>query len=416
MKVAVIGAGPSGLVSARELIREGAEVVVFEENDAPGGVWIYEDDVEDDVLGVNPTSRIRCSLYESLRTNLPRDLMAFLDYTFDSNGGGEDDWPRYPHHSLVLKYLENFVTDFELNGVIRFLESVTDVTRNSQWQVTTSLNNTMEFDAILVCNGHYTKPRIPQLKGIEHFKGEVLHSHNYRRPDAFTGKRVALWGTAASGFDISFEIASVADAVYWCGNAFTESFPMGEKVVGHPSPDAFNESGELIIGDTRLSIDSFMYCTGYEYEFPFLGSGVVSIDDNWIAPLYRDIIPVNDPTIGFIGLPYLVVPFPLFEMQAKWFAKQLMGSFSLPDESDRRQVVEKIATEYRESGSLNRHFHRLGDEQENYYNLLATECGEPRLPEWWHQTLLESQEVRMANPATFRDMPLPVRGPTVVSG
>ena len=102
MHVAVIGAGAAGLVCARELTRKGHHVHVYEGGRDVGGLWDYTSDVEDDLLGKKPSRRIHASIYKSLRTNLPGELMAFRDYPFTSKGGGRDDWPRYPHHTQVL--------------------------------------------------------------------------------------------------------------------------------------------------------------------------------------------------------------------------------------------------------------------------------------------------------------------------
>ena len=88
MRVAVIGAGAAGLVTAHELGVEGHGATVFEQADDVGGLWNYTDAVEDDLLGQRPSRRIHGSLYESMRVNLPRDLMAFDGYTFDDAGGG----------------------------------------------------------------------------------------------------------------------------------------------------------------------------------------------------------------------------------------------------------------------------------------------------------------------------------------
>ena len=76
LKVAVIGAGAAGLVTARELTRAGHEVTVFEQGNEVGGTWIYRPESEPDPLG-QTGSRIHSSMYASMRTNLPRDVMAF---------------------------------------------------------------------------------------------------------------------------------------------------------------------------------------------------------------------------------------------------------------------------------------------------------------------------------------------------
>ena len=75
---AVIGAGPAGLVAARELLREGHSVKVFEQAPWLGGVWKLNEQIEDDPLGQNELrSAVHSSMYENLRTNLPREVMSF---------------------------------------------------------------------------------------------------------------------------------------------------------------------------------------------------------------------------------------------------------------------------------------------------------------------------------------------------
>ena len=69
----------------------------------------------------------------------------------------------------------------------------------------------MDVDAVMVCNGHYTEPRLPALPGQDSFPGLQMHSHNYRTRQPFSGKRVVVVGAAASGIDIGLEIAQVAD-------------------------------------------------------------------------------------------------------------------------------------------------------------------------------------------------------------
>jgi hypothetical protein len=413
MKVAVIGAGPAGLVSAREVIRHGCDVVVFEAADQIGGAWVYEERVEDDPLGQSPGQTIRSSLYDSLRTNLPRDLMAFLDYTFDSKGGGNDSWARFPHHTKVLEYLKNFSDHYALVPHIRLSSEVQKIEKSAGYWTVHSGGSGERFDAVLICNGHYSRPRIPKLPGIEHFQGRLLHSHNYRTPDAMVDKRVALWGTSASGFDLSVEIDRVANRTYWCGSAFIDPMSLGATRMAYPSPSGFTKTGKLIVASEELDIDTFMYCTGYYYDFPFITSETVSVDDNWVNPLYQDIVPPTDNTLGFIGLPYQIIPFPMFEMQAKWFVKQLVSEFTLDDLPTRVAKVRERSRHFQLTGINKRHYHRLGDQQFEYYNLLAEQCGQPPVSEWFKQTWSDAKKSREADPVNFRDIGLPTRGPTI---
>ena len=81
-------------------------------------------------------------------------------------------------------------------------------------------------------------------------------------------------------------------------------------------PDRITGDGIGVEGKD-YAVDHLLFCTGYRYDLPFLPNGIVTIEDNYISALYRDILPPSHPTLGMIGLPFLVVPFPLYAMQAK---------------------------------------------------------------------------------------------------
>jgi cation diffusion facilitator CzcD-associated flavoprotein CzcO len=90
---AVVGAGAAGLVTARELQHEGHIVTVFEQDSKLGGVWNYSEDVESDLLGLDPCrQRIHSSLYSTVRTNLPREIMSFSAWPFVSPSLQSQNW------------------------------------------------------------------------------------------------------------------------------------------------------------------------------------------------------------------------------------------------------------------------------------------------------------------------------------
>ncbi len=410
-RIAVIGAGAAGLVSAREAARQGHSVSVYEKSGRVGGVWVYVEETEDDLLGQRSKRPLHGSLYQSLQTNLPKELMAFRDFPFDSSGGGDDSWDRYIAHELVLQYLENFAKRYELFPYIRFGSEIRSVRRygESAWTVETEGGDCETYDAVMVCNGHYSEPRVPAIEGIEGFRGELMHSHNYRTPDRFRGKRVAIWGAAASGVDIAREIAEVAETVYWCAEEHV--FSEGGKQANLellPSPKGFDANGALHVADGPLvtNLDAFLYCTGYHYAFPFLEEGVVTVRDNWVHPLYRDMIPPDDPTIIFIGIPYSVIPFPLFELQAKWFAKAISGEIGVVDKSEMHAQLDAAEARFDAEGRIVRNYHKLGGGQFEYMNLLAKECGEAPLPDWFEPLAKEVSEKRTAAPWDYRKSPL----------
>jgi len=430
--VAVIGAGAAGLITARELQRQGFDVTLFEQGEQLGGLWVYSEEAESDALGQKVEGRIHSSLYNSLRTNLPRDLMAFSDYTFDSRGGGDDNWPRFPHHSHVRRYIDNFARDHDLINSIRFNTAVTKLTREPECtslMLQLQCQNTKEksqqrFDAVAVCSGHFAKPRVPTLAGLETFPGKTLHSHNYRRPEIFSGQRVAVFGVAASGADIAREIADHAELVYWCGETFdalagqVKLDPEAANLQLYSCPTGFDADGNIYFKHNKpKTIDSFVYATGYHYDYPFLDDNLrITVEDNYVSPLYQQIVPPHCPNIGFIGIPFVVVPFPFFEIQARWFARSLRQPSLLPTQVKMQQWLIDRETSFQTQQRKKRHYHQLGPEQKNYLNTLLQQLDAAALPQWFTDLLEQCQQVRMKYPASFRDQHYSHRGPTIVTG
>lgn len=63
-------------------------------------------------------------------------------------------------------------------------------------------------------NRHYTKPLVPDIRNLNLFKGYILHSRDYRKPNSFKGKRVVVLGAGPSAVDISIELLNVASKVW----------------------------------------------------------------------------------------------------------------------------------------------------------------------------------------------------------
>lgn len=413
MDVAVIGAGAAGLVTAHELLCAGHHVSVFERSETVGGLWNYDPRIEDDPLGQRPSERIHSSLYASLRVNLPRDLMAFEGYTFDSAGGGDDCWPRYPHHGRVLEYLQRFATDLGISAHVRLghpVRAVTGVTP-THWQV-----DGQSFDAVAVCNGHFTEPIVPAIPGFDAFPGPALHSHNYRRPDELSGARVVLLGSSVSGHDLAREIATVARDVYLSGRLFSDAPPLACQsgtVKRCPPVERFDKADVVLADGTVIGgVDAFVFCTGYHYTFPFLAPTVATVHENWVQGLYRQLVPVTSPHCAFIGLPFRVVPFPLFQRQARWFARFLSGGFRLPGLADRDREYSGDVAGLKSSGVAPRHYHRLGNGQIAYLNMLAAQCGDDVVPDWFVALWQEHNGNAQRHPGDYRDRPLFHSGPT----
>ncbi|XP_031629198.1 putative flavin-containing monooxygenase FMO GS-OX-like 11, partial [Contarinia nasturtii] len=104
LNVAVIGAGPAGLCSAKHCLAEGHEVTVYEQSEEIGGVWYYTDEIGKDKYG-NP---IHSPMYQGLRTNTPYQVMTFSNFSYPTNT------TPFPPQTDVLKYLHSYANHFEL--------------------------------------------------------------------------------------------------------------------------------------------------------------------------------------------------------------------------------------------------------------------------------------------------------------
>jgi len=92
-------------------------------------------------------------------------------------------------------------------------------------------------------------------------------------------------------------------------------------------------------GTVVPDLDVIIFCTGYDYSFPFLSP---SIGVTWdvgtrrVGPLYKQLFHPLNPSLSFIGLPHSVVPFPLFEAQAMLVAESVKSGFeNLPGREER---------------------------------------------------------------------------------
>lgn len=174
MKVAVIGAGYGGLLAIKHAKAEGFQVTCFERSETIGGLWVYE--------GKSPA-------YKNLQTNLPKELMGFKDYPF--TGPNES----FVSREEVLDFLKRFAHDFILEENILFNHQVKNVKPllGNKWEIMaenlkTDTTHSGIYDAVFICNGKYWCPNIPEIKGGQYFKGKILHSVHYKRPDVFKGK------------------------------------------------------------------------------------------------------------------------------------------------------------------------------------------------------------------------------------
>nr|DBA18131.1 TPA: hypothetical protein GDO54_016415 [Pyxicephalus adspersus] len=208
-KVAVIGAGCSGLAAIKCCLDEGLEPICFEKSNDVGGLWRFKEVPEDD----------RASIYNSVIINTSKEMMCYSDYPIP------DDFPNYMHNSKVLQYFRLYAEHFQLLKYIQFKTAVCNIRKRpdflttGQWDVVTESEGNQEkhvFDAILVCIGHHTHPKIPlqSFPGIENFKGQYFHSRDYKSAEPFKNKRVIVIGIGNTAVDLVVELSAVAKQVF----------------------------------------------------------------------------------------------------------------------------------------------------------------------------------------------------------
>ncbi|GCB73110.1 hypothetical protein scyTo_0002354 [Scyliorhinus torazame] len=377
LKVAVIGAGAGGLCAARQLLSRPqtfAPPVVYELSDCVGGTWVYTDRVGKDDNGLP----IHSSMYRDLRTNLPKEVMPFPDFPFDTQ------LPSFIHHTDVKSYLEQYTDSFKIQPHIKFrtyvelLNPVFGTTGDAQntWEVTClNLNSHCRsrdrFDSVIICNGHYSDPFIPHIPEIEHFKGQKMHSHEYRFAEPFTGKNLVLLGAGPSGTDIALELCPVANQVVLIHNNLPISSQLPPNFLQVKGVNRFSETGVICDDGMEYPADVFMFCTGYNYSFPFLKDVDLKVKDYRVTPLYKHIVHTTFPTLFFIGLCQTVCPFPLFHNQVLFALASLDGTHKLPPKAEMDMLTEEEYQSSLHHGIPHRHFHKLDSLQWSYMDELA---------------------------------------------
>lgn len=200
LTVAVIGAGASGLVAAKECLDLKLDVTIFERQSQLGGIWNGS------------------GVWNSMEANLSRFTVSFSDF----------EWPRgtplMPSNNQVQGYLSGYASRFNLNSHIKFNVQVVSLERNQdklldkEWiieyeSLETKNISKKSFDYVIIASGFFSKPVIPSFEGIDLFKGRVIHSKDYKSPTEFNDQDVLVVGAAFSGAEISADLSGSAKTV-----------------------------------------------------------------------------------------------------------------------------------------------------------------------------------------------------------
>jgi lysine/ornithine N-monooxygenase len=176
----VVGAGPAGLATSAALSRAGVQHLVLERGGQIGQTW--------------------ADLYDSLVLHTARPLSALPGLAFPSST------PLFPTRRDFLAYLHRYADAFRLPIETR-VEVVSLHHANGMWTARTATGILVEARAVVVATGIVSNPFVPEIPGRHQFGGRVLHSVEYRRPNAFTNRRVLVVGAGNSAGEISVELA-----------------------------------------------------------------------------------------------------------------------------------------------------------------------------------------------------------------
>lgn len=209
---AIVGAGPSGLAAAKNLLSQGISCEVLEAHHEVGGIW--------------DRSNPRSSVYATTHTITSKSVTAYPGFALP------DDAPQYPRHDEIHTYLKTFATAYELREHVRFGRDVTSIEPDGgSWRIRCADGSDTRYRGVVVANGHNWAPRIPSYSGT--FDGPTLHSRDYDTPEIFAGKRVLVIGAGNSGCDIAVDAARQADTVLISmrrGYYFVPKFVFGKPV------------------------------------------------------------------------------------------------------------------------------------------------------------------------------------------
>lgn len=193
LDVLIVGAGFAGVYQLHHLRKRGFNVRIFDAAPTLGGIWYWN---------CYPGARVdtHVPMYEFSAEELWRDWY----------------WTeRFPDWEELLKYFEYVDQKWDLSKDIRFNTRVKGAEfdeTTDQWLVKTDDGVTTRARSVIYCTGFAAKSYIPDFEGLEEFEGVCHHTAHWPQQGLdFTGKRVGIIGTGASGVQVAQEAGATAD-------------------------------------------------------------------------------------------------------------------------------------------------------------------------------------------------------------
>ena len=350
-RVAVLGAGPSGLAqlrafqSAKANGEEIPEVVCFEKQENWGGLWNYTwrtglDDNGEPCHG---------SMYRYLWSNGPKEGLEFADYSFEEHFGKQI--ASYPPRAVLFDYIEGRVKKANVRDWIRFNNAVRWVNYNEDaGNFTVTVHDhekdsvySEDFDHVICATGHFSTPNVPFYEGFDTFNGRILHAHDFRDAREFAGQDILVVGSSYSAEDIGSQC--------WKYGAKSITSSYRTAPMGFDWPDNWEEKVgvERVEGNTvhfvdgsEKKIDAIILCTGYKHFFNFLPDDLRLKTANRLAAadLYKGVAYVHNPKMFYLGMQDQWFTFNMFDAQAWWVRDAIMGKLEIP--SDKATLLADV--------------------------------------------------------------------------
>ncbi|MGB0798236.1 MAG: NAD(P)-binding domain-containing protein [Planktomarina sp.] len=362
-RVAIIGAGPSGLAqlrafqSAKDKGADIPEVVCFEKQSDWGGLWNYTWRTGVDEYG----NQCHGSMYRYLWSNGPKEGLEFADYSFEEHFG--KPIASFPPRAVLFDYIKGRVEKAGVRDMIRFSTIVRDVRAvdGGGFEVTVrdevnDIDSRENFDHVIVATGHFSVPNVPEYPGFDQFNGRILHAHDFRDAREFSDKDILILGTSYSAEDIGSQ----------CWKYGAKSITVAHRTapMGFDWPDNWAEVPKLdrvegrtahFIDGTSKDVDAIILCTGYKHHFPFLSDDLRLKTANRLAAadLYKGVVWNGNPDMFYLGMQDQWYTFNMFDAQAWWVRDCIMGRIELPDAAtmkqdplDREAAEDALADDY----------------------------------------------------------------------
>ncbi len=219
-RVLVIGGGMTGIAAGVKLEEAGYDYVIIEKNPEMGGTW-YE------------------NRYPGVGVDTPSH---FYSYSFELN----PDWSTYhPKGDEIQNYLTGVAAKYGIRDHVRFETLVAGARWDeptSKWHVTlrdvkTGAETVEVVSAVILAHGVLNRWSMPNIPGLDSFKGPKMHTAGWDPSVDVTGKRVAVIGTGASAAQLAPAIAGkVKDLVifqrskHWVLNNPDINVPVNENI------------------------------------------------------------------------------------------------------------------------------------------------------------------------------------------